>query len=465
MNRIALSLAFVLAAAAAHVPHAWADEPPSREQIEAAKKAFGEGKALHDQGKLGAAVEKFKESYRLSRSPILLYNIALTLDENKQTDSALFYYRKFLSDAPADAAQRHAADERVKSLENAKLDAELSTKGGGDQEAPKNPGKTGGKKIKPAGTYGATDFSHEVIEDAPPGKPLDFVASAPDDSGWVVTLYYRTAGSDYRAKVMKRHGDSLIARIPPGKVSGSAIQYYIEVKDAGDKVVTRSGKSTSPNLINLDASAAQHTVADYIDTSEGASTTAGGGETPAKPHHDVDEDPLSGGGTTGATGGTTEPPAGGDNTTPATTEATGTGFLDPGSAKFRGTKWGFTAGAVAFVALGVTFNVMAGKDATAIVSDSQTPHGTCITVPCKYDGYDQGLQSDGERNQTISNVTFGIGIAAAVVAGYFWYRDLTHKHTEVKASDKPAASPEEPTFMIAPTIGQDFHGAAAAVRF
>ena len=96
------------------------DKPPTPEQMEQAKKAFGEGKALHDQGKLAEAIEKFKESYRLSKRPQLLYNIAFTMDEAKQ-DLALFYYEKYLKDAPADAGQRPSVTDRVKALEQQKL--------------------------------------------------------------------------------------------------------------------------------------------------------------------------------------------------------------------------------------------------------------------------------------------------------------------------------------------------------
>jgi tetratricopeptide (TPR) repeat protein len=115
-------LTITIALAAVLLPtaqRAWAqpNDKPTAEQLEAAKKAFAEGKAFHDQGKLPEAIEKFKESYRLSRNPVLLYNIALTLDENKQTDNALFYYRKFLSDAPQDASQRPTVTEKVKTLE------------------------------------------------------------------------------------------------------------------------------------------------------------------------------------------------------------------------------------------------------------------------------------------------------------------------------------------------------------
>ena len=452
MNRIVLSLSIALIALAP-AARAWADEAPTKEQIDAAKKAFGEGKQLHDEGKLGDAIEKFKESYRLSRNPVLLYNIALTLDENKQTDSALFYYRKFLSDAPADAAQRKTADDRVKVLENAKLEADLAGKPADPTTPSTNtPAKTEPPpKVKPAGTYGPADFQHQVVEEAPPGKALDISAFVPEDSGFTVTLYFRDAGSsEFTAKTMKWHYKELVARIPAAKVVGSSIQYYIEVKDQAGTVVTRSGKSTSPNLVNLDAAAPQKYFPDFTDDSAGQAPKE------APRHHD-DEDPLH----------PSQEPV--EQTPieqpPEVVGPPGVGFTDVGSSKFEYVKWGSTIGAVALIGLGVTFNVMAGKQADALVSDSTTPHGSCTQTPCKFDSYDQDLESAGQRDQTISNIGIGVGIVGAVVAGYFWYRELkSPKHHEVKGSARNAAPPT-PTFVIAPTMGQDYHGAAAAVRF
>ena len=107
---------------------ALADEPPpTPEQIEAAKKAYAEGKRLFDAKKYVEAVEKFKESYRLSKNPLLLYNVGFTLDQKGDRDMALFYYKKFLSDAPADAAQRPDVTARVKELEAQKPAAGTST--------------------------------------------------------------------------------------------------------------------------------------------------------------------------------------------------------------------------------------------------------------------------------------------------------------------------------------------------
>jgi hypothetical protein len=430
VNRIACS--FVVAALALAPVRAWADDAPTKEQIEAAKKAYGEGKQLHDAGKLGEAVDKFKESYRLSKNPLLLYNIALTLDENKQADSALFYYRKFLSDAPADAAQRPPAEERVKVLENEKLAAEMSDK---SDAGAATPGKS--DKAEPTAKptkgvpFDVATFQHTVVEDAPPNKPIDIAATVPENATVSVVLYYRTAGvAEFTAKPMKWHGKDVVARIPATATGGSAVQYYIEVKDSSGGKLTSSGKPSEPNLINLDASAQEHTYADFVD------------DVPVKepPKHHDDDNPLKGD----------------DNPSTSTSTSTdvgptGDGLFDVGSTKFNATKWGATGGAVVLIGLGVMFDVMAGQQASALVSDSMrqacTPH-------CTFDGYDQELQSAGERDELLSRVTIGVGIAGAAIAGYFWYRQLTGHPTTT-----------EPKVVVTPSIGQDFHGAAAAVRF
>ncbi len=449
-------ISFALAALVAPLAHqAMAQGAPNADQLDAAKKAFGEGKAAHDAGKLSEAIEKFKESYRLSRNPVLLYNIGLTLDENKQTDNALFYYRKFLSDAPADAAQRKAATERVKQLETEKLDADLSGKPADKQgETPTKPIEGPVKKdikIKPAGTYAASEFQHQVVEDAPPGKPLDISAFVPEDSGWTVTLYYRSAGdSTFVAKPMVWHYKQLIARIPAAKVSGSSIQYYVEAKDQAGTSVAKSGKATSPNLVNLDANVQPRFFPDFSDDSTPDA------KTPTQRLHHDDEDPLN-------KNKHTEEPVG--PAPPIVIGPAGEGPMDAGSAKFEKLKWGTTIGAAALLGLGIGFYVLAGNQASALVDDTKAPHGTCTQTPCPFDAYDVDLQSAGQRDQTISNVTLGLGLVGAAVAGYFWYKDVSsHKHASGQAARSGNPSPEM-TWIVAPTLGDHYQGAAAAVRF
>jgi hypothetical protein len=435
-----------------------AQDAPTPEQLDQAKKAFAEGKALHDQGKLPEAIEKFKESYRLSKNPLLLYNIGLTLDEASQKDpslkdSALLYYRKFLSDAPADAAQRAAANDRVKALEKEKLEADLNGTGTPTKTEPTKTQPSGPSgKVKPAGTYSATDFQHMALDTVPPGKPVDITASVPEDSGWSVTLYYRGSNdSTFTAKAMQWRYKELVARIPAKKVAGNSVQYYLEVKDQSGTVVTRAGKSTDPNLVSIEAGAQPHFYMDMTDD--------GGQVSQSEQRHSDEEDPLH------PHTAQVEPHENPGEETPPVDQPTtpGNGFTDVGSQKFKYTKWGTTGAAVALVGLGVGMYIMAGKEATNLVNDT---HCGMTPPPCRqFDTqYDKAYQDAGHNYQTISNVGLVLGVGAAAVAGYFWYRELSaKKNGELKASAKPA-SPET-TWLVAPSIGDRFTGAAAVTRF
>ena len=96
----------------------------------------------------------------------------------------------------------------------------------------------------------------------------------------------RGRGQVHQSKAMKWRYKELVGRIPPTKMLGESVQYYIEVKDATGAVVTRSGKSTSPNLVTLEAGASPRFYPDWND--EGQVATAA--ETRES---DTDEDPLN----------------------------------------------------------------------------------------------------------------------------------------------------------------------------
>jgi hypothetical protein len=466
---IYLSVVVALAASIA-TPSPARAEGPTPDQLEAAKKAYGEGKALHEQGKLVEAIEKFKESYRLSKNPVLLYNIGLTLDEAGQKETAVLFYRKFLTDAPQTAAQRQTAVERVKVLEKEKLDADLAgpttpppTKdkdkdtvvATAPEPKPEQP-KPAKVKIKPAGTYSASDFQHQALDTAPPGKPLDVTAFVPEDSGFVVTLYYRGKGeSQFTAKQMKWRNKELVARIPAAKMNGSAVQYYIRVKDAADKTIAESGKGTDPNLISIEAGSPTHYYADMTDDNAGM----------VEPKHHDEDDPLGHKSTSQAT---TEPDGAGSGSGSGSGEqvdsptVTGVGFLDVGSKKFTVTKWGTTIGAGVFLLGGIIFYTQASAQASNLEKDSKS----CGTPPCRpFDSYDQSVQNAGHEFNALSNVGIAFGVVAAGVAGYYWYRELTTKKPH--ADDQPAAAApsSDTSWIVVPSAGNGFAGAAAAVRF
>lgn len=460
MNRSIISLSFIAAVATAVIPSvAYAeDPPPTPAQIEKAKKAFQEGKKFHEAKKLPEAIEKFKESYNLSKNPLLLYNIGFTMDEAGMEDLALFYYRKFLADAPADAAQRAEVDARVKVLE-AKFNPGATKPAEPDPNAAKpEPGPKKPLVIKPAGTYSATDFQHEVVDVAPPAKPLDITAFVPEDSGFTVTLYFRTAGEGkFTSKEMRWRYKELVGRVPAPKMIGDAVQYYIEVKDTTGAVIAKSGKATSPNLVTLEANAPQRFYPDFTEEGEAKISDA---DIKAR---DDEDDPLN----KGKKKETAQPTGPADDTVigPVDSGQPGNGFRDVGSSKFKYVKWGSTIGAVTLIGLGAFSFYTANNYATQLEDD----YTQCGAPPCKaYDSVAADWESTGKRWQTIANVSFVVGGVATVIAGYYWYKELTaKKRGELKVS-KTGGSPES-TWVVVPQIdasGQsNFIGGAAAARF
>ena len=458
MNRSIISLLVALAALVVVPAAALADDPaPTPAQMAKAKKAFQDGKKLHEQKKLPEAIEKFKESYNLSKNPLLLYNIGLTMDEAGMEDLALFYYRKFLADAPADAAQRETVTTRVKELEK-----KFSPGGTTPDPATTKPDPAttrpdpGPKKpvvIKPVGTYSATDFQHEVVDAAPPAKPLDVTAFVPEDSGFTVTLYFRTAGEGkFTSKEMRWRYKELVARVPAPKMIGDSVQYYIEVKDTTGAVIAKSGKSTSPNLVTLEAGAPQRFYPDFTEEGEAKVTEA---DVRAR---DDEDDPLNKNKKTVSQSNDDVVIQPVDNGPP------GSGFRDVGSSKFKYMKWGSTAAAATFVGLGIYTYILAGNFATQLEDDAKE----CGAPPCKpFDKTAAGWESDGKKYNTYTTVALGIGAVAAVVAGYYWYRELTaKKRGELKVGSK-AASPET-SWVVVPSVGgndANYYGGAAAVRF
>lgn len=446
MNRSILALAILFAA----VPMtASADDKPTPAQIEKAKKAFAEGKQYFEKGDFPEAVAKFKESYNLSKNPVLLYNIGFANESAGMDDIALFYYRKFLTDAPAEAAQRAEVTDRVKALEK-KFQTGGAAAPATTEPAKTEPPKAEPVKIKPAGTYGEADFQHQSVDAAPPGQPLDVTAFVPEDSGFEVTLFFRSAGeAKFTSKPMKWRYKELVGRIPAGKMAGDSIQYYVEVKDQSGAVVTRAGKSTSPNLITIESGATARFYPDFED-----GDAAGTATEPRKARQERDEDPLN---------RTAQRDAEPDTIEVQPEQAIGgNGFRDVGSSKFTYMKWGSTAGAGVLLGASVFLYLQAGKQATALEEDSTM----CGVPPCrKFDPYDQDLESAGQRNQTLSRITLTLGVGAAAVAGYYWYKELTAKRNgELKVSGK-GGSPDESSWSFAPSIGEGFTGAAAAARF
>jgi len=458
------------------------DAAPTADELKQAKEAYAAGKKLFEAKKFAEAVEKFKDSYRLSHNPLLLFNIALTFSELGTKDMALFYYKKFMSDAPADAAQRADAEKAIKELEAEAVVVEPPDDGGkGTDDGGKGTddgGKgtdDGGKGVDDGGKgtddggarpppreYTIEDFEHAVVDEAPPGKPLDLIVS-PDDAPWIVTLYYRPQNEEkFVALPMRSHHKTLVARIPSKVMSGNAVQYYIEVKDEAGTLLTRVGKSTSPNVVYIDSAARPQYYPDLED--------AGGTKAP-----DGDQ---GGGGSVNVVGDNDNPPGFGEEVRPGGgfdpnakgPVAEGPGFTDVGSGKFKYAKWGATGAGLGMLTMSVTFGLMASSYAASLEAEAVVSNDETCTEgpPCRpFDEYRKGIEDTGERYELISRITLAVGVAATGVAAWFWYKELkaNKRHERVGAAKATTTDSGLSSLVTAPLVGDDLFGAAAALRF
>ncbi len=405
---------------------------PTAEDLEKAKQAYIEGKRLiEDEHDIQGGVAKFKESYRLSRNPLLLYNIGYALDSLKDTEGALIYYKKFLSDTADDAPNRDLASARIKQLDRqADADAMFSgTAAGSEKTSADTTGSGQPEKAPapPAPKHQVTKFEHRVVNSAPPGKPLNLSAFVPESSHWQLTLFYRTAGtSNYKSTPMRPRYNELVGRIPASAMRGNTIQYYIEARDRQDKVVGRSGHATSPNLVFIDPSAKPQFYPDIE-----------GGET-------VNANAAAGDGGGAMLGNNAGPNGPSDQPRNLETYA----------------RWGTTAGAGAFMTMALTFYFIAsdansGLEGEAFSSNNENcPMGP----PCRsFSDAQKVLQSRGQTFETLTNVMLISGVVAAGAAGYLWYREYER--------NKERSSAPAHRVVLTPAIGPGYVGGAAALRF
>ncbi len=415
------AMTFALASVATiQAAHAQADGPTA-EDLEAAKAAYATGAAAYAKDDFASAVDSFKKSYRLSKNPLLLYNIGNALEATGDKKRALFYFKKFLTDTPKGSANRDEAKERAEALhrELAGGDEPPPDKGnGGKGDGDKNGGdKNGGdNQTGDGGDNGsgeATDFGHNVIDDAPPGSPIDVTAVAPKNAGWKVYLFYRgPSASEFTQVEMRPRYNELVARIPANVIAGSSLQYYVEARDIGDEMIARSGKPSSPHLVLIDKSAKARYYPDFDDGSDSPVGPIGQGET---------------GRDTG-----------------------------PNDTRYYA-KWGTTGAAIGMVALSATFYFISSDAASSIEGAAvNSNQDTCAQGrPCTpFDDATRGLQDRGKRFETLGNVFFVLGLATGAAAGTLWYLESRKKKSGKVTS-----------VSAAPAIAPNFVGASAQVRF
>ncbi len=417
---------------------------PDAEALADAKKAYGEGSVMFDAGDFKGAVGKFKLAFRLTRNPILLYNIAYTIDQMKDSEMALFYYKKFLQLGPKSHPNYDSAKKRAKKLARAAAAKEplFDDEPVRDASAkkPKNPTRSTRRTKKPTKKPktvavapkrpSVKEFMHNVIDEAPPGKPLDVTAFIPDGAKWQVNMYYRVAGqAKFVSVTMRPRYNELVGRIPAPKMSGTSVQYYIEARNKAGKVIARSGRAMSPNLVLVEETARPRY---YPDLSGDTNY-----DTPV-----AKKEPLI---TAGGAGG----------------------WGDVHSNKFTYLKWGSTASAGLLLTIGIFAYTQAAASASSLEGEAFDSNMECAAPPCRaYSDYQKDLQSYGKRMNTVANVTLGLGVAATGVAAYYWYKELKYKRDRRnRRSSKSSRSDSGRRLTTTPVIGRGLIGGAATLRF
>jgi hypothetical protein len=382
--------------------------------------------ALRD-GRIDEALSELKKAYLLSREPELLIAIARAYEARGDRNNQLYYYKKYLAEAPAKARERVEVMGAID-----RLIAQQAAQGGeaASSQAPKR-------------------WRHAPVDSAPPGQPLDIWVVTPVTYGVRVFLHFRAQGQlEFAAVEMKRRGPVKVARIPASEVRGTSLQYYIEARDKSGAVVERSGSVEEPHVVALEVGAPLHTLAATLARAPGAV----GGERAGT----VSEE---------------EPPPEPGAVVPApvaTAKPRGVSRMRLAGALLVGTG---TALGVVGGSIGLSF---AAGYARAVRNDACPSGPRCPGAPYVFDdpeepNNDRSLQDLGHLSDTLGGLALGIGGAAAAVGVVLLAVDAA-RHSSSGEQVKPPAGRRRRgrgpgRVLAAPMIIRRGAGVSAALSF
>lgn len=104
---ISLCLAVWVGLFVASAAEAQSDSLSQEERIARARRAFDLGTKAYEAGEFPQALGYFKRSYRLTKSPDLLYNIATVADRMRLDEDALEAYEGYIKARPKSADREH----------------------------------------------------------------------------------------------------------------------------------------------------------------------------------------------------------------------------------------------------------------------------------------------------------------------------------------------------------------------
>ena len=281
-----------------------------------AKKHYKLGQDAYTEGKYDLAIKELKRAYVLKRIPAILVNIAMTYRKTKDYEMAIYFYKKFLTDAPADDKQRPSIEVAIGEVEKertaasqpqqlapAKPAVELAkpaveaakpaveaAKPAVEAEAAKADPAQAAQQVTATADKAQSDWAHTPVDSAPPNQPVDIRVQMPVMKGVKVKVYFRKEGqANFDNLELKRRGNEKVARIPGDVAQGKAFQYYIEAKDPAGTVIKSIGNELSPNLVLIDPTARPQMIGAEVQ-GDGADDDEIAKRTKAAPTRDIENE-------------------------------------------------------------------------------------------------------------------------------------------------------------------------------
>jgi hypothetical protein len=112
---------------------------------------------------------------------------------------------------------------------------------------------------------------HTPVDESRPNAPIPVRAKLGSDAGATrVFLFFRGSGQeDFLSVPMKNTGGAeWVGVIPADAVTGKAIQYYLEARDARGRAVVNAGSSPSPYVVMISETAAPPTNVPEVDVED-----------------------------------------------------------------------------------------------------------------------------------------------------------------------------------------------------
>jgi branched-subunit amino acid ABC-type transport system permease component len=115
----------------------------------------------------------------------------------------------------------------------------------------------------------------------------------------------------------------------------------------------------------------------------------------------------------------------------------------------------------------LTFYLLAADMSATLESEAALSNSTSrcdgAPKPCRSFNADrQAIQTAGERNELVSRITLGVGIAFTGLAGYLWYKEISKGE---RTADRTATTRGLDSLVAAPAVGTDYVGGAAMIKF